>query len=289
MTVQPRLLVVEGDTRDSRAILAAAGCRMSAEGYAETLAGLCAAAEIGILRPTDGETLPPGVGLADFDGICWTGSALNVWKDEPAVRVQVDLMRAAYASKTPIFGSCWGLQVGAVAAGGTVRPALHGREFGLARKIALTQAGRTHSLYAGKPGVFDALAIHSDEVERLPDGALVLAGNRHSAVQAAEIQYAGGVFWGVQYHPEFDLREIGLYARRYAPALTAEGFFAGTAEAEAFAETCAAAQATGRPSLRQALAIDDDVLDDGQRLRELANWLATLVRPRAAGRRARDA
>ncbi len=279
-----RLLVVEGNTADSRRAMAAAGCAVSGEGYAATLARLDPGAEVTILRPTDGETLPPGVTLGGFDGICWTGSALNAWKDEPAVRAQVDLMRAAYASQAPIFGSCWGLQVGAVAAGGRVESNPRGREFGLARKIALTQVGRTHPLYVGKGDVFDATAIHSDEVTALPPGALVLASNRHSAVQAAEIHHAGGVFWGVQYHPEFDLREIGLYAARYADILTDEGFFAAPEDGRTFAAQCAAAQATGRLDLRQALAVDDDVLDESTRLRELANWLRVMVHPRAAAR-----
>lgn len=284
MTAAPHLLVVEGNTRESRESLAAAGVRVSGEGYAATLKSLDKAAQIFILRPTDGETLPAGIPLGSFDGICWTGSALNAWRDEPAVRVQVDLMRAAYASGVPIFGSCWGLQVGAVAAGGTVAPNPRGREFGIARKIALTQAGRTHPMYQGKGGVFEAAAIHSDEVTALPDGALVLAGNGRSPIQAAEIHYAGGVFWGVQYHPEFDLREIGLYGYRYAEALTAEGVFATPEDGRAFAETCAAAQASHRPDLLHALAVDDDILDPALRLRELANWLHALVRPRAARR-----
>lgn len=283
-TPAPHILVVEGNTRASRDSLAAAGCAVSGEGYAATLRRLDKAAEVFILRPTDGETLPEGVTLGAFDGICWTGSALNAWKDEPPVRVQVDLMRAAYASGTPIFGSCWGLQVGAVAAGGTVESNPRGREFGLARKIALTQAGRTHPMFDGKASVFDATAIHSDEVTALPDGALVLASNRRSAVQAAEIHHAGGIFWGVQYHPEFDLREIGLYGARYADTLAAEGLFASADDGRAFATLCAETQATRRSDLLQALGVDDDVLDDSIRLRELANWLRVMAQPRAAAR-----
>lgn len=284
MTLSPYLLVVEGNTRDSRDSLAAAGCQIPSEGYAATLRSLETSARITLLRPADGETMPEGLTLGAFDGICWTGSALNIWKDSPAVRGQIDLMRAAYASGTPIFGSCWGLQVGVVAAGGVVATNPRGREFGIARKIAQTQAGLTHPMYQGKPAVFDATAIHSDEVATLPDGAMVLAGNRHSPVQAAEIRHAGGVFWGVQYHPEFDLREVGLYGRRYADTLTAEGFFATAEEAAAHATACAEAQATERSDLVHTLAVDADILDPALRLRELANWLRVMVHPRAAAR-----
>ena len=48
---------------------------------------------------------------------------------------QIDLMRAVYASRTPAFGSCWGIQVAAVAADGDVRPNPLGREVGFARRL----------------------------------------------------------------------------------------------------------------------------------------------------------
>ena len=37
------------------------------------------------------------------------------------IEPQIELARAVLKSKTPLFGSCWGLQVVTVAAGGTVR------------------------------------------------------------------------------------------------------------------------------------------------------------------------
>lgn len=280
----PRLLVVEGNTREARDALARSECRVSGELYAATLKALCPDATVQVLKPTDGERLPEGVTLADFDGIAWTGSALNIYDDTPPIRVQVELMRAALHAGAPVFGSCWGLQVATVAAGGTVRRNPRGREFGIARNIALTQAGLTHPMYRGKGRVFAASAIHFDEVETLPEGALVLAENPVSAVQAMTVHWAGGEFWGVQYHPEFDLAEIGRYARRYADALTREGFFTDPADAAAWGAQCIAAKETGRSDLCWKLGVGDDVLDDSMRLRELANWLAVRVRRRAAQR-----
>jgi len=276
----PSLLVVDGNMRESRERLVAAGAQASGELYARTLRRLCPDAVVSILRPADGETLAEGVALADFHGIAFTGSALNVYHDTPPVRAQIDLMRDCFQARVPIFGSCWGLQVAAVAAGGVVRANPKGREFGIARKIVLNQAGLTHPMYRGKPLVFEATAIHTDEVATLPPGGRVLASNGMSQVQAAEIRWAGGEFWGVQYHPEFDIAEIGLYARCYAGALVKNGLFREDAEAEAFCLRCLQVKATRRRDLRQALGVDDDVLDDGLRLKELENWLARRVLPR---------
>ena len=116
---------------------------------------------------------------------------------------QIELARAVLKSKTPLFGSCWGLQVITVAAGGMVRRNPKGREIGIGRRIALTPAGRGHPMYAGKATVFDAVTVHLDEVETLAPGTTVLAANALSDVQAAEIRVDGAVAWGVQYHPEY--------------------------------------------------------------------------------------
>lgn len=285
----PRLLVVEGNTREARDSLAAAGCQVPGTLYADTLRALCPAAEVSVLAPADQDHPPPGVGLGEFDGIAWTGSALNIYDDTPAtpvpaIRRQIELMREALAAGVPVFGSCWGLQVAVVATGGAVRRNPRGREFGIARGIALTQARRTHPMYRGKRAVFAASAIHLDEVETLPPGAVPLAGNAMSTIQAAEIRWSGGEFWGVQYHPEFDLAEIGAYGDRYAEGLTREGFFASSAEAAAWAADCRAARDTRRPDLAWRLGVDGDVLDDGLRLRELSNWIESRVLRRAARR-----
>ncbi|WP_348272292.1 gamma-glutamyl-gamma-aminobutyrate hydrolase family protein [Methylobacterium sp. UNC378MF] len=67
----------------------------------------------------------------------------------PETRRTVAFMRAVFASGTPSFGSCAGLQVATVAAGGTVRPNLRGYEAAFARRITATERGRSHPLLAG--------------------------------------------------------------------------------------------------------------------------------------------
>ena len=234
-----RILVVEGNTAATREATVAAGGRETADTYIDALRFAQPEVACDVVRPTDGDTAPPGgAALAEYDGIAWTGSALNAYDGGPDIDSQIDLCKAALATGVPVLGSCWGLQVAVTAAGGEVVLNPDGRELGIARKIRRTEAGREHPLFDGKPDVFDAIAVHKDEVSRLPEGATVLACNGHSAVQALEFSVPGGsTFWGVQYHPEFDLRDIGVISRRYGPALVEEGFFADLDAVEQFVAT----------------------------------------------------
>ena len=117
------------------------------DGYADLLRQLLPGAVVDICYPADpGANLPIG-GLEGYDGVAITGSALNVYDGGPAIEPQIELAREVLKSKTPLFGSCWGLQVITVAAGGMVRPNPKGRELGIGRRIALTPAGRDHPMY----------------------------------------------------------------------------------------------------------------------------------------------
>ena len=72
---------------------------------------------------------------------------------------------------------------------------------GIGRKIRLTEEGRAHPMFDGKPEVYSHFVSHDDEVTRLPPDATLLAGNDYSRVQAVEVRHGRGIFWGVQYHP----------------------------------------------------------------------------------------
>ena len=93
-----------------------------------------------------------------------------------------------------------------------------GREIGFGRRIRLTEPGRKHPMYVGKPEVFNAPTVHLDEVETIAPGTTMLATNEVSDVQSAEIRVNGAVAWGVQYHPEYPLREIAAIVRRIGSA-----------------------------------------------------------------------
>ena len=282
----PRLLVAEGNAAEARSRRVEIAGATYSEGYAEVLRSLMPDAVVDICYPADpGANLPDAAGLAGYDGVAITGSSLNVYNGGPEVMRQVDFARAVFASGVPFFGSCWGLQVATAAAGGTVRRSPKGREMGLARKIVLTEAGRGHPLHAGKGPVFDAPAIHTDEVDARPAGMTVTATNGFSEVQAAEIRHDGGCFWGVQYHPEFTLAEIAIIVANRRETLVQEGLFREAADIDAYvADVKALAADPGRADIAWRLGFDADVLDTERRTMELRNWLTAMVLPTMSAR-----
>jgi GMP synthase (glutamine-hydrolysing) len=276
-----RLLVVDGNTREQRESHAAGYGSQPGEAYAEVVRAIAPDAITDICLPADaGANLPDGAGLASYDGIFLTGSALHIYHLEPEVTRQIELMRAIYASGTPCFGSCWGIQVGAVAAGGTVVANPKGREVGFARRITLTDAGRSHPLLTGRPLSFDAPAIHLDTIALPPADTTVLASNAYSTVHAAEFRHGGGTFWGVQYHPEFPLGQVASILGRMTTILVAEGFRRDEAAVETWlAEIRALDADPARHDLAWAHGLDEEVLDEGRRVLELRNFIAARVKP----------
>jgi GMP synthase (glutamine-hydrolysing) len=238
------------------------------------------------LNVADGEGLPQGSQLGDFDGVWISGSPLNVYRlDQPSVREQIELARAVWQAGIPAFGTCWGLQLMAAALGGTVHLNPRGREIGVARRICLTEAGRSHALFRGKEGAFDALCSHEDEVATLPSGATVLASNATSAIQAAVISDGGKAFWGVQYHPEFDFAAVAAIIELRLERHLDEGLARSGEEVAAIvADFRELAREPARKDLAWRYGIGADVLDPKARTAEFGNWLTTEVLP-AADRR----
>jgi len=227
------------------------------------------------------QDLPVGAGLADYAGFIWTGSDLTIYHDDdPRVTRQIELARRIFEAGVPSYGSCWGIQMAAVAAGGAVDKNPKGREWCIAPGIRLTEEGRRSPLMAGKPERFDGFIMHLDQVTRLPPGATLLAVGDHTRVQALEVQHKGGIFWATQYHPEFNLKEMArLIAARSAP-LTQEGFFEREEQVAAFAARLEALHADPQSAaLREELRIGDDILDPAIREQELRNWVDHLVLP----------
>jgi GMP synthase (glutamine-hydrolysing) len=277
----PRLLVIEGNSPQTMAEHVAAGGVPSSKGYSDLLRELLPGAEVDICYPGDpAAVLPEGISLAGYDGISITGSSLHIYNGGPEVMRQVDLVRTALATGTPLFGSCWGLQVIVAAAGGSVRKNPKGREIGFGRGIRLTEAGRKHPMYVGKLDVFNAPTVHLDEVETLPPGATVLAANAVSDVQSTEIHTNGSTAWAVQYHPEYPLRELAAIVRRIGTRLIGEGFFADEAGMRSFAQDLDALDRDpGCKRLSWLHGVSKNVLEKKLRVSEVANWIEFQVLP----------
>ena len=264
----------------------AAGGTVANRNYGTLLQDLMPGVAVDACYPADTTaTLPAGAALEGYDGIAITGSSLHVYNGGAEVARQIDLVRAALKTGTPIFGSCWGLQLITAAAGGSVRRNPKGREIGFGRGIRLTEQGRKHPMYAGKAEVFNAPTVHLDEVETVAPGTTVLAANAVSQVQSIELKTGGSTAWAVQYHPEYPLSELATIVRRIGTRLIEEGFFANETDMTSYAEDLDILHrdpACKRLSWRHG--VSSNVLDKKLRTGELANWLEFQVLPVRAKR-----
>ncbi|MEX1036695.1 MAG: type 1 glutamine amidotransferase [Sneathiella sp.] len=282
MAGQARFLVLDGYPAEHRGPLAANGGTLAGDLYLRMLQSCAPGCQVDILFPADADcVLPSGSGLNDYHGICWTGSSLTIY-DEADSRVvrQIEFAKAAYEAQVPMFGSCWAAQMAVTAAGGKCARNPKGREFGLARKITVNAAGQDHPMFRGKKPVFDGFTSHEDEVAELPEGAILLASNDFSRVQAVDVTHKGGSFWAVQYHPEYDFNEVASLCRWRREALTRQGNFASLEDADQFIRKMQALHENPASShLRWQLGVDDDVLDADPRQQEVRNWIAVKIIP----------
>jgi len=275
----PKLLIMEGNPRDRRDRADALGIRSSSGVYSAAILGAFPDMEIDVINAADpGGSPPGGQGFQDYDGFVIGGSSLHAYDTDFAVTNQIEVLRAAAETGIPILGSCWGLQIAAVAGGGEVGLSVIGREVGFARKIYRTAAGSMHPFLAGRRQVFDAPCIHYDEVIRLPDSATLLAANHHSAVQAAIVPLGRSEVWAVQYHPEFDLVQLVQLYTLYAADMVQQGFFATEESLVAYRKKLAAlAVNPGDTGLAWELGIDSDITDDRLRRSEIIAWIESCV------------
>ena len=279
----PHYLIAESESDEERDERRKSAGKSSAETYAATLMQMRPECKVTIVAPADEDArIFEPKELCAFDAVFLTGSPLHVYDDSPEVRRQISFMRNVFASGTPSFGSCAGLQLAVVTAGGKIRKMPERMEAGISRRICATDDGRDHPLLAGRPASWDAAGIHGDEVEVHPPGATLLASNRVTRVQAAEIRFDRGVFWGVQYHPELAIGEIAVALRRQADEIVAAGLADTTDDVAARADLLTELhRAPDRRSLRWMLGVDGEFVDEDRRRTEIRNFLANaaLLRP----------
>lgn len=284
MTTPLRFLIIDGYPKQSRDDLQTAGMKLAWGLYADMLVQHLPAVAYDILLPSDPDVeMPSAKDLSAYAGIIWTGCNLSINDTEnPSISGQIDLARDAYEVGVPSFGSCWGIQIAAVAAGGKVEPHPKGREMGMGRKIYLTSEARKHPMFEGKPHVFEGFVSHDDVVTDIPPGGVLLAGNGFARVQAIAVTHKKGTFWATQYHCEYNLHEMARLIVAREKKLVAAGFFRGHEDLMDLVDRMEAlATEPDRSDLRWQLAIDDDVLSDSIRQCEFVNWINKLVLPTA--------
>lgn len=277
-----RVAILNGYPKASRDRFDAANVGHPHDMYADFLRRYVPTVTIDVLFIADlGAALPSGASLTSYDAYIWTGSDLTIYHtDDERVTRQIELSRAIFEAGVPSYGSCWGVQMAAVAAGGEVRKNPRGREWGIARRIRRTDAGRESLLLRGKPDVYDGFIMHLDEVVTLPPGATLLAVNDHTHVQAIEVKHRNGTFWATQYHPEYNLYEMARLIQARAEPLVKEGFFVDVDAVQAYANDMFALAANpDDPVLRDKLSVGSDIIDPAIREVELRNWIDYLVLP----------
>lgn len=277
-----RFLIIDGYNKASRDDLNKAGMQYAWKLYGDMLTKNMPGAEYDVLLPSDdGVEIPGAKDLEGYAGMLWTGCNLCIYDaGNPSVISQIELARLAYEVGVPSFGSCWGLQMSVVAAGGKVAPNPLGKEMGISRKICVSKEGRVHPMFAGKPSVFEAYISHDDMVTEVPEGSQILAGNAFTPVQALSVTHKKGTFWSVQYHPEYSLHEMACLIIAREEKLIAGSFFKAPDELqEMVGKMKALFLEPDRKDLRWQLVIDDDVLSDAIKECEFRNWLKVLVQP----------
>jgi GMP synthase (glutamine-hydrolysing) len=174
------------------------------------------------------------------------------------------------------------MQLAAVVLGGAIGECSNGLEVGMASDIRMTEAGAVHPMLTGRVDGFAAPCVHRHEVQQLPpvDGVELLAGNRHSTVQAFTVtDHTKGVdFWGSQYHPECTAAEIAAFVAS-CPAIVFDGAAGTNAATTTKEELMGIIKAADTdPVAAESLGTTCTALALVPRAIELVNWLAYVRR-----------
>jgi GMP synthase (glutamine-hydrolysing) len=157
--------------------------------------------------------LPPPGG---YDGVVLTGSLDSVTAWAPWMEATA-LWCLGAARGRPVLGVCFGHQLLGRALGARVERNPRGPEAGTA-EVILTGDGLADPLFAGLPARLPVQQAHQDHVASVPPGAVRLAWNDRTPVQAFA---AGDTIRAVQFHPEFDAVRCRAVTEHDRPALDA--------------------------------------------------------------------
>jgi len=205
------ILILESNTPQMVDDNRANGWAISADHYAAALKANAPDLQIRVAEPYRKPLT--SADLDGADGVVFTGSGVNWSTDAPEAALLRDAGELVFNTGLPTIGSCNGLQLATTLLGGAVGASPKGMELGLARDIEFTTKGRLHPMMQGRRDGFCVPCVHRDEVQRLPDDAVLIAGNAHSPVQAMAYHANGVDFWGMQYHPELPTAVIADYVQ----------------------------------------------------------------------------
>ena len=144
--------------------------------------------------------------LAKYDVVLIGGSGdYSVVSDEPWLAAALEVMREICRESKPTFASCWGFQAMACALGGHVVHDLARAEIGT-HTLQTTEAGGQDPLFGPLGGEFRGQMGHEDRVDRLPEGAVLLATS--SQVENQAYRFVDKPIYCTQFHPELNRRAL---------------------------------------------------------------------------------
>ena len=270
------ILIIDGNEKKASANYNEVGMQTQYDLYKSVIKNLLKEeCNITIIHPTyNCDYLPLGLDLGSFHGILWTGSVLNIYDLDPSIERQIELAKELFKKKNKIFGSCWGLQVLATAAGGSVRKNPKGLEAVIAYDIKINNKGIKHPLYSNKPIKFDSFCWHYDEVDKLPENSSVLSSNEKSSIQSLVFSKAKSEVWAVQYHPEFDPKWISGLMNMRKSLLLEEDIFQ---DVKSFNEINSQLSNIEKNKYQKnSLKLSNSLIDKKIHTQELTNWLKHL-------------
>ncbi len=155
--------------------------------------------EFDLIKVYEGEPLPPWQG---YDAIISSGGPMSPEEFDdpryPFLQAERDYVLEALAAGRGFLGLCLGEQLLAHYLGGEV---VRGDQAEVGwLPVNLTPEGENDPLFEGVSSEFFVFQYHVDQVVRLPEGAVRLAGSPVAPIQA--FRYRELPVWGVQFHPE---------------------------------------------------------------------------------------
>ncbi|QPP09430.1 type 1 glutamine amidotransferase [Streptomyces bathyalis] len=151
-----------------------------------------------VVHAYDGGQLPQD--LSGHKGLLLLGGGFMPDEDDraPWLATVRELAGQALKRDVPVLGICFGAQLLAYVAGGTVR-ARHGQPESGSTELTLLPEALDDQLFHGLPPRVKSVEHRVDAITMLPRDARWLASSERCPVQAFRV---GTCAWGLQFHPE---------------------------------------------------------------------------------------
>jgi GMP synthase-like glutamine amidotransferase len=181
-------------------------------GYREMFSALLPEAKFTYYKAHEGQ-IPKSADECEA-WVC-TGSQYGVYEDKPWIKDLGKFVRELHQRKKPFVGICFGHQMLAHALGGTVGQASQGWGVGV---LPVEITHREAWMDPARPEV-RIQHMHADQVQRLPEGAVVLGRSAHCPVGMFRV---GETMLGIEGHPEFTAEFAEALIRRRRERIGAE-------------------------------------------------------------------